>query len=29
MGRIRMDATVSELVRQRALQFARHWPEGK
>jgi hypothetical protein len=27
--RIRADATVSEPVRERALEFARQWPEGK
>ena len=29
MARIRADATVSEPVRERALRFARQWPEGK
>ncbi len=29
LARIRADATVSEPVRERALEFARQWPEGK
>jgi len=28
LARIRAHATVSEPVRERALEFARHWPEG-
>ncbi len=29
LARIRADATVSEPVRERALEFARQWPETK
>jgi hypothetical protein len=29
LARIRADVTVSEPVRERALEFARQWPEGK
>jgi hypothetical protein len=29
MARIRADATVSEPVRERALEFARQWPEAR
>jgi hypothetical protein len=29
LARIRADATVSEPVCERALEFARQWPEGK
>ncbi len=29
LNRIRADATVSEPVREPALQFARQWPETK
>jgi len=29
LARIRADATVSEPVREWAIEFARQWPEGK
>ena len=29
MDCIRADSTVSDLVRERALEFARQWPQGK
>ena len=29
LTRIRADATVSEPMRERALEFARQWPAGK
>jgi hypothetical protein len=29
LAHIRADATVSEPVRERALEFARQWPEGR